>query len=72
MTRRYASEEELRQADLSRIPDSEMTPQEQAEMKRRMQEFMTAMKPKSKAKAEKPKPKVQNWTPRAVGPARRG
>ncbi|MEM6490867.1 MAG: hypothetical protein AAF684_03040 [Pseudomonadota bacterium] len=68
MTRRYASEDDLRQADLSRIPDHKMTEQEKAEMQRRMREFMTAMKPKPKAKAEKPKPKVTKWTPRAVRP----
>jgi len=70
MTRRYATEDDLRQADLSRIPDSQMTPQEQAEMQRRMREFMTAMKPKAEPKAEKPKPKVVKWQPKAIGPKR--
>ena len=69
VTRRYASEQELRQADLSRFDYNEMTPQEQAEMKRRFQEFMTAVKPRAGAKAAAPaKPKtVTKWTPKTVG-----
>lgn len=69
VTRQYASEEDLRQADLSRLKFNEMTPREQAEMKRRLNEFMAAVRPKPKAEAEAGKKKaVTKWAPKALRP----
>ena len=67
VTRRYANEAELREADLSRLKFRDMTPQEQAEMKRRFSEFMTAVKPKPAAAAEKPEKTVTKWSPKTLG-----
>lgn len=66
--RRYATPEELREADLSEIPQDELTAEEQAELKRRFDEFVAALAGRKlkKKKAEEPKKKIQKWSPKQV------
>lgn len=60
--RRYRSQDELRQADLSRYRMEDMTPEERREMKRRFQEFVVSMNggPGDKRKTNA---SVKKWNP---------
>lgn len=60
--RRYRSEDDLRQADLSKYRFEDMTPEERREMKRRFQEFVAAMK-STPADQTKTNTSVKKWDP---------
>ncbi len=68
MTKKTSSKD-LQQADLSGREYDDMSPEEQAEMKRRFQEFMSAIGASAAAKDAKPKEKeVKKWEPRQAFP----
>ncbi len=54
--------------DLSRIPESQLTPDERVELKRRFEEFVGRLRKKGGLSAEtgdEPEPKrIQAWNPR--------
>jgi len=58
------SNDDLRQADLSNLSITEMTPAQRAELKRRYSHFVENFGPaKDTAAAAKPAPKPQKWVP---------
>ena len=56
--------------DLSRIPESHLTPEERVELKRRFEEFVVRLRKKGGISAQtedEPEPKrIQAWNPRAM------
>jgi hypothetical protein len=58
------SKDDLRQADLSNLSITEMTPEQRAELKRRYSHFVENFGPATdKPAADKPAPKPQKWVP---------
>jgi hypothetical protein len=58
------SKDDLRQADLSNLTITEMTPAQRAELKRRYSHFVESFGPAdAKSAAEKPAPKPKKWVP---------
>ncbi|GIK98402.1 MAG: hypothetical protein BroJett029_26110 [Alphaproteobacteria bacterium] len=65
---------DLRHVDLSDRPDSELTPEERAELQRRFRDFTQAVKEAAlmrPAAPEKPR-KITKWMPAALGARRAG
>lgn len=72
MARKYKSDD-IRQADLSGREYDDMNPEEQAEMKRRFQEFMSAIGAnQSEPAPRKAEKKVQKWEPKQAFPKTMG
>ncbi len=58
------SNNDLRQADLSNLSITDMTPEQRAELKRRYSHFIESFVPAdAKPAADKPAPKPQKWVP---------
>lgn len=59
---------DLSDRDLSRIPDSELTPEEREELQRRLNEFLARLRVRhGKAEPVEPKAKrIQRWDPATV------
>ena len=58
------SNDELRQADLSHLSITDMTPAQRAELKRRYSHFVESFGPADAKPADKkPAPKPQKWVP---------
>jgi len=58
------SNDDLRQADLSHLSITDMTPAQRAELKRRYSHFVENFGPATdKAAAAKPAPKPKKWMP---------
>ena len=57
-------QDDLRQADLSRLTVSDMTPAQRAELKRRYQRFVANFQPETEAKPPAgPARKPKKWVP---------
>jgi hypothetical protein len=57
-------DDDLRQADLSRLSVGEMTPAQRAELKRRYQKFVANFQPETEAKLPaSPARKPKKWVP---------
>ncbi len=66
--------DELTQRDLSNIPESQLSEEEQRELERRKKEFLALLRRKGGLPSAEPKPskpKAQPWDPRAIARARR-
>ncbi len=58
---------DLKQRDLSNIPESELTQEERQELRRRFEEFVGILRRKSGAPAVEPRAKrIQRWDPAAI------
>ena len=55
--------DDLRQADLSGLSMKQMTAEQRAELRRRLETFVDAFVPKPKEAANTAKPKVRKWVP---------
>ena len=59
--------DDLKQRDLSNIPESELTQEERNELRRRFEEFVGILRRRSGAPAvEAPAKRIQRWDPAAM------